>query len=29
MPNPWTDSSFKRFMGNEKFVSALRDITDR
>ena len=29
MPNPWTDSSFKRFMDNEKFVNALREITTR
>ena len=27
MPDPWTDSSFQRFMDNEKFVSALREIT--
>ena len=27
MPDPWTDSSFQRFMSNEKFVNALRAIT--
>ena len=27
MPNPWTDSSFQRFMDNERFVTALREIT--
>ena len=25
-PNPWTDDSFQRFMNNEKFVSALKEI---
>lgn len=29
MPNPWTDSSFQRFMNNEKFVNALKEITGR
>ena len=29
IPNPWTDSSFQRFMSNEKFVNALREITGR
>ena len=27
MPDPWGDSSFQRFMSNEKFVAALREIT--
>jgi tetratricopeptide (TPR) repeat protein len=27
MPDPWTDSSFERFMNNDKFVQALRDLT--
>ena len=26
-PNPWTDDSFQRFMNNEKFVSALKEIS--
>jgi hypothetical protein len=26
-PDPWTDDSFQRFMKNEKFVSALKEIT--
>jgi tetratricopeptide (TPR) repeat protein len=26
MPDPWTDSSFQRFMNNDKFVNALRQI---
>lgn len=26
-PNPWTDSSFQRFMNNEKFVNALKEIS--
>ena len=26
-PDPWTDSSFRRFMNNDKFVNALREIT--
>jgi tetratricopeptide (TPR) repeat protein len=26
-PDPWTDSSFQRFMSNDKFVNALREIT--
>jgi tetratricopeptide (TPR) repeat protein len=25
-PNPWTDSSFQRFMNNDKFVNALREM---
>ena len=29
MPDPWTDSSFQRFMSNEKFVNALKEITGR
>jgi hypothetical protein len=26
-PDPWTDSSFQRFMNNEKFVGALREMS--
>jgi len=26
-PNPWTDDSFQRFMNNDKFVSALKEIS--
>lgn len=26
MPDPWTDDSFQRFMNNEKFVSALKEL---
>jgi tetratricopeptide (TPR) repeat protein len=26
-PDPWTDSSFQRFMNDDKFVNALREIT--
>lgn len=26
MPDPWTDSSFQRFMSDDKFVTALREI---
>jgi len=29
MPDPWEDSSFQRFMSNEKFVAALREITGK
>jgi tetratricopeptide (TPR) repeat protein len=29
MPDPWGDSSFQRFMSNEKFVAALREITGK
>jgi len=29
MPDPWEDSSFQRFMSNEKFVNALKEITGR
>lgn len=25
-PDPWTDSSFQRFMNNDKFVNALREM---
>jgi len=25
-PNPWTDDSFQRFMKNDKFVSALKEM---
>ena len=27
LPSPWTDSSFQRFMNNDKFVDALKEIT--
>lgn len=26
MPDPWTDSSFQRFMNNDKFVNALKEL---
>ena len=26
MPDPWTDDSFQRFMSNEKFVTALKEL---
>jgi len=26
LPDPWTDSSFQRFMNNDKFVNALKEI---
>ena len=26
-PDPWTDDSFQRFMNNEKFVSALKELS--
>ena len=26
-PNPWNDDSFQRFMKNEKFVSALKQMS--
>jgi tetratricopeptide (TPR) repeat protein len=26
-PDPWTDSSFQRFMNNDKFVGALREMS--
>jgi tetratricopeptide (TPR) repeat protein len=26
MPDPWTDSSFQRFMNKDKFVNALREL---
>jgi len=26
MPDPWTDSSFRRFMNNDKFVNALKEL---
>lgn len=26
-PDPWTDSSFQRFMNNDKFVNALREMS--
>jgi tetratricopeptide (TPR) repeat protein len=26
-PDPWTDDSFQRFMNNEKFVNALREMS--
>ena len=29
MPDPWEDSSFQRFMSNQKFVSSLKEITGR
>jgi hypothetical protein len=29
MPDPWEDSSFQRFMSNQKFVNALKAITGR
>lgn len=29
LPNPFTDSSFQRFMNNDKFVSALTEIMNR
>ena len=29
MPDPWEDSSFQRFLSNEKFVAALREITGK
>lgn len=28
-PDPWTDDSFQRFMKNAKFVSALRELTNK
>jgi tetratricopeptide (TPR) repeat protein len=27
IPDPWTDSSFQRFMSNDNFVNALKEIT--
>jgi len=26
MPDPWTDDSFQRFINNEKFVNALKEL---
>ena len=26
MPDPWTDDSFQRFMSNDKFVNALKEL---
>lgn len=26
-PDPWTDSSFQRFMNNDKFVNALKELS--
>ena len=28
-PDPWTDDSFQRFMNNDKFVNALKELTGR
>ena len=27
MPDPWTDDSFQRFMNNDKFVNALKELS--
>jgi len=28
-PDPWTDDSFQRFMNNEKFVNALKEMANK
>src|ERR1044072_1046082 len=28
-PDPWTDDSFQRFMNNDKFVTGLRELTNK
>jgi len=28
-PDPWADDSFQKFMNNDKFVNALKEITSK
>jgi len=29
MPDPWKDSSFQRFINNDKFVKALKELDSK